>query len=191
RLRACTELGQMLESAGQPTEALVWYERAWSLDPTRTELLARVDVLAESEGQTPEQRLERYAAAVNRVEEPARRAELLRAIGALEHSRGDVTAAIATWRRALEIEPAHFAIHQALLRAYGDLGDTAAAAEELGRALPQFGGSQRQITLVRLGEELARRGAHKEALALCRPILDEATLEETVLPALERFAQNA
>src|SRR5207247_1565246 len=46
RLQACSDLGEMLESAGQRAEALRWYERAWSLDPTRTELLARVDLLA-------------------------------------------------------------------------------------------------------------------------------------------------
>jgi cytochrome c-type biogenesis protein CcmH/NrfG len=102
RVRACTDLGEMLEAAGQGAEALTWYERAWSLDPKRTELLTRVDALAEREGQSPEHRLERYIAAVDRVEEPGRRAELLCAIGALEHSRGDASTAVATWRRALE-----------------------------------------------------------------------------------------
>jgi tetratricopeptide (TPR) repeat protein len=191
RVKACVELGEWLESAGQRPEALGWFERAWSLDPKRTELLTRIDVLAERQGQSPEQRLERYVAAVNRVEEPGGRAELLHDIGALEHARGDVPAAVATWRRAVEAAPTHFEIHEALVRAYGELGDSAAALEELRRALPHFSGRERQVTLVRMGELFAQRGAHGEALALCRPLLEEETLDTSVLPALERFAEGA
>jgi tetratricopeptide (TPR) repeat protein len=191
RVLACLELGELLESDGRRAEALTWYERAWSLDPKRTDLLARVDVLAQNEGQTAEQRLERYVAAVNRVEEPARRAELLSAIGTLEHGRGDVASAIVTWRRALEIAPAHFAVHEALLRAYGELGDSAAAMAELRRALQYFEGKERHVTLIRMSEGLAARGAHKEALALSQPLLGEDTLDESVLFALERFAEDA
>jgi tetratricopeptide (TPR) repeat protein len=191
RSQASTELGELCESAGQRTDAIAWYERAWSFDPKRTELLRRIDALAESEGQSPQHRLERYVAAVNRVEDPARRGDLLRAIGALEHSRGDVQAAIVTWRRALESEPAHFATHEALVRAYGELGDSAATMEELRRALPHLAGRERQLTLVRIGEVLTQSGAHQEALAICRPLLDESHLDDSVLPALERFAENA
>ncbi|HEX9295553.1 MAG TPA: tetratricopeptide repeat protein [Polyangiaceae bacterium] len=190
RLRACSELGEMLESEGQSAEALVWYERAWSLDPRRTELLARLDALAARAGQSAEQRLERYAAAVDRVEEADRRAELLYAIGALQHSQGDVSTAVTTWRRALETQPGHFPTHEALLRAHQDAGDSADVMSELTRALDHIEGKDRQITLVRIGELHAARGAPKEALELCRPLLDEPNLDETVLAALERFAEE-
>jgi tetratricopeptide (TPR) repeat protein len=192
RLQACVELGDTHASRGRSEEALAFYERAWRLDPRRTELLLRVDALALSAEQGPQQRLERYTAALELCPDTASRAELLCAIGTLQFSElHDVPAAIAAWERALEVEPAHFAAHEALLRVFSERSDSVAMERELSRALEHQRGRAREITLARLAGMLAERGLRTEALAVCRQLLDEPTVEDdAALGTLERLADD-
>jgi tetratricopeptide (TPR) repeat protein len=183
--------GHELQAVGRHDEARPLYERALGADPTSPEVLGRLDAMAESAGEGGEQRAERYRAAIERAEEPERRAALRVAFGLLQKNvLDDLEAAAGTLRSAIAESPGMFRAHEALVEVYGALQDDAALERELERALAQFEGGEWRLTLARLGEALLARGRASEALARTKPLLDEMEIDGGTLELLERLADD-
>ncbi|HEY8428621.1 MAG TPA: hypothetical protein VIL20_09615, partial [Sandaracinaceae bacterium] len=187
RLALITATGQALELAGRTEEALSIYEREFAAEPSAA-LLDRLDALAAAVGRPAAERVARYELAVENAREPETRAELLFALAALQRSAlGDPAAALATLNRALREDASHFGAHEALLAVYAELGDERAYERELTRGLAHFHGPERERTLVRLAERLIAAGRAKQALPLCRPLLDDPATGDAALDVLERL----
>lgn len=92
-------------------------------------------------------------------------------LGLLRLQAGDLTAAIADFRRALEVQPGYVRAHQALGNAYQQQGAYAAAIVEYEQALAQ---EQSAPIYVQLATSLARGGREEEAIAALQAALDLA-----------------
>ncbi len=181
-----------LEQLGRPAEARPFYERALLADPSSPEVVASIDLLAEKAGESPQQRVERYQAALARVDDTERAAALRLGLGLLEqHGLGDAERAAATLRDAVAAAPDLFPAHQALVAALQAVGDDAGLERELSRGLTTFEGIDRRATLERLARVQLGLGRPQDALALTASLLDEPEVDDATLDLLERVGEDA
>jgi tetratricopeptide (TPR) repeat protein len=182
--------GEALVASGDVAGALAVFRRALAFEPSSPELLARVDALLREQG-SPEERLALYRAALEQAAEPARRRELLHAIGAIERrDLGSPEAAVATYKRALKEDPSDRVARDALLELYEGEGAWEDLYAELEGALGRAAGDERAAIVLRLAEVAARRGWLDRAAAHYGEILaGEGVPAEEVLAAAERVAR--
>ncbi len=181
---------QALEACGKLEQALEQYQRALEHGDFSVKLLEQADALASRAGHSASQRVARYEAALRRTVVASRRAEVLYAMGKLEHTELlDTDAAIATWQRVFEADARHWLAHEALLARFKEKRDVAKLERELRRGLKHFEGHQHRLTAARLAELLASRGHKDEALALCAPFANATGPEDDeLLEVVERVA---
>jgi tetratricopeptide (TPR) repeat protein len=183
--------GEALVASGDVAGALAVFRRALAFEPSSPELLARVDELLREQG-SPEERLALYRAALDKAEAPARRRELLHAIGAIERrDLGAPQAAVETYRRALAEDPGDRVAFEALLEVFEAEGAWGDLYAELERALGHAAGDDRDALLLRLAEVSAARGwLDRAAVHYAEIVTGEAPLTEEVLTAAERVAKD-
>ncbi len=104
RFRLAVKAGDELAIGGELPAAIEVYRRALAFDPTSSELLARIDHLYEEQG-NPEERISILRSALARGVEPARRKEILSALGALERDVGRTGEAVEAYRGILATDP--------------------------------------------------------------------------------------
>ena len=104
RFRLAVKAGDELAVGGELPAAIEVYRRALTFDPTSSELLARIDHLYEEQG-NPEERISILRTALARGVEPARRREILSALGALERDVGRTGEAVEAYRGILATDP--------------------------------------------------------------------------------------
>jgi tetratricopeptide (TPR) repeat protein len=182
--------GEALVLAGDLDRAIAAYRRALAFVPSSPELLARIDDLLAQQG-SPGERLALYQAALGQPCEPARRRELLHAMGALQRTQlGDLQGAIATWQTALREDPGDQTAQQALLDAYAEQQDWQALYGQLEQMLEQHTGGRRTALLRRMAEVKAQQGEPEQALAHYRELLAAGEQPEDVLRGAEALARQ-
>ncbi|WP_437304237.1 tetratricopeptide repeat protein [Sorangium sp. So ce388] len=184
--------GEALLASGDVTQALALYRRALAFEPSSPELIARVDALLREQG-SPEERLALYREALAQPCLPARRRELLHAIGTIQRrDLGDLSGAAATYRAAIEDDPGDDAAYEALLETYAAGGAWDALYGALAERLPGTAPEERVAHELRMAEAAARGGKIPGAVAHYREILSGgAALSDAALSAMEALALSA
>ncbi|MGK3959599.1 tetratricopeptide repeat protein [Sorangium sp. So ce118] len=184
--------GEALLASGDVTQALVLYRRALAFEPSSSELIARVDALLREQG-SPEERLALYREALAQPCPPARRRELLHAIGTIQRrDLGDLSGAAATYRAAIEDDPGDDAAYEALLETYAAGGAWDALYGALAERLPGIAPEERVAHELRMAEAAAKGGKIPGAVAHYREILSGgAALSDAALSAMEALALSA
>ncbi|AUX25403.1 hypothetical protein SOCEGT47_059480 [Sorangium cellulosum] len=184
--------GEALLASGDVAQALALYRRALAFEPSSPELIARVDALLREQG-SPEERLALYREALAQPCSPARRRELLHAIGTIQRrDLGDLSGAAATYRAAIEDDAGDDAAYEALLETYaaGEAWDALYGA--LAERLPAVAPGERVAHELRMAEAAERGGDAPGAAAHYRAILASgAALSEAALSAMEALARSA
>ncbi|MCC6553830.1 MAG: hypothetical protein IT372_12520, partial [Polyangiaceae bacterium] len=183
--------GEALIASGEAVEALAVYRRALAFEPSSPELIARVDELLREQG-SPEERIALDREALAQPCEPARRRELLHAIGAIQRrDLGDLAAAAATYRAALADDADDAAAYEALLDTCAAAGAWNAVLEELSARLPRVPAEERTAHELRMAGAAARAGREDEAAARYREILaGGAPLGDEALAAIEELGRG-
>ncbi len=167
--------------------AIAMYRRALAFEPQSTELLSRIDDLLRDQG-SPTERIALYRAALEGAG-PGRRRELLHRIGAIERADlSDPTAAIATYRLALEDDRDDADAHAALVELYGQTARWAELFALLEARLERVEGDTARTTRAALAELAASHGDEGRARAQCARLLEDAQLSAEHLDAVERAA---
>jgi tetratricopeptide (TPR) repeat protein len=104
RFRLAVKAGDELAVGGDVPAAIEIYRRALPFDPTASDLLARIDHLYEEQG-NPEERISVLRSALARETVPARRREILSALGALERDVGRTAEAVEAYRTIIATDP--------------------------------------------------------------------------------------
>ncbi|MGK3986087.1 tetratricopeptide repeat protein [Sorangium sp. So ce136] len=184
--------GEALLASGDVTQALALYRRALAFEPSSSELIARVDALLREQG-SPEERLALYREALAQPCPPARRRELLHAIGTIQRrDLGDLSGAAATYRAAIEDDPGDDAAYEALLETYAAGGAWDALYGALAERLPGVAPEERVAHELRMAEAAAKGGKVPGAVAHYREILSGgAALSDAALSAMEALALSA
>ncbi|WP_437587251.1 tetratricopeptide repeat protein [Sorangium sp. So ce1000] len=184
--------GEALLASGDVAQALALYRRALAFEPSSLELIARVDALLREQG-SPEERLALYREALAQPCAPARRRELLHAIGTIQRRDvGDLAGAAATYRAAIEDDPGDDAAYEALLETYAAGGAWDALYGALAERLPGAPPDERVAHELRMADAAARGGKVASAVAHYRAILSGgAALEGAALSAMEALALSA
>ncbi|XXX74439.1 tetratricopeptide repeat protein [Sorangium sp. So ce134] len=184
--------GEALLGSGDVTQALALYRRALAFEPSSRELIARVDALLREQG-SPEERLALYREALAQPCPPARRRELLHAIGTIQRRDvGDLAGAAATYRAAIEDDPGDDAAYEALLETYAAGGAWDALYDALAERLPGAPPDERVARELRMAEAAAKGGKVPSAVAHYRAILSGgAALSDAALSAMEALALSA
>src|SRR5262249_33839368 len=143
--------GEARAESGDVPGALAVYRRALQFEPSSPELLGRVDALLAEQG-TPEERLALYRDALKGATEPARRQQLLHSIGSIERRMGAHAAAVVTYRKALEEDPAGVPAHEALIEIHASRSAWEPLYEELGRRLSYTQGEERAAVELRMAQ---------------------------------------
>ncbi|XYH95325.1 tetratricopeptide repeat protein [Sorangium sp. So ce1128] len=184
--------GEALLASGDVTQALALYRRALAFEPSSPELIARVDALLREQG-SPEERLALYREALAQPCPPARRRELLHAIGTIQRrDLGDLSGAAATYRAAIEDDPGDDAAYEALLETYAAGGAWDALYGALAERLPGIAPEERVAHELRMAEAAAKGGKIPGAVAHYRAILSGgAALSDAALSAMEALALSA
>lgn len=171
--------------------ALDVYGRALALDPSSPDILAAIDALQSRAGEPPQKRVERYNAALARVEDPERRADLACAIGRLEReASGELAPAIARYRGVIVERPSHVGAHAALLEAYAEQGAEAELDAELERARGVIEPSRRSAAALSAAQSLIARGCDAPGLDLARRVLSDPALDASALDAVFALAEE-
>jgi tetratricopeptide (TPR) repeat protein len=182
--------GEARAESGDVPGALAVYRRALLFEPSSSELLARLDALLAEQG-TPEERLTLYRDALKGSADPARRQELLHSIGSIERRMGDFSAAAATYRKALEEDPAGLTAHEALLEIHAARSAWEPLYEELGRRLALTEGEEHAGIELRMAQVSVSSGRLDRAVTHYRELLaGGAPLSDSVLEAIEKLARG-
>jgi tetratricopeptide (TPR) repeat protein len=168
----------LAEQLERPDAAAAAYEGVLEIDATHPQALEALARLRESEGDA-----DRALAAIDALADKAETAEQkaeqrVRAAKLLE-SRGNVDAAIARYKQALDANPKHRAAAQALRNAYVQKGDATAAVQLLEHELEHAEGD---LAKGRLAGEAAR--------LLHRELKDDRRAEEAGKRALKLDPTN-
>ncbi|WP_438032632.1 tetratricopeptide repeat protein [Sorangium sp. So ce204] len=184
--------GEALLASGDVTQALALYRRALAFEPSSLDLIARVDALLREQG-SPEERLALYREALAQPCAPARRRELLHAIGTIQRRDvGDLAGAAATYRAAIEDDPGDDAAYEALLETYAAGSAWGALYGALAERLPGVAPDARVAHELRMADAAARGGEVPSAVAHYRAILSSgAALDGAALSAMEALALSA
>ncbi|WP_437903789.1 tetratricopeptide repeat protein [Sorangium sp. So ce327] len=184
--------GEALLASGDVTQALALYRRALAFEPSSLDLIARVDALLREQG-SPEERLALYREALAQPCAPARRRELLHAIGTIQRRDvGDLAGAAATYRAAIEDDPGDDAAYEALLETYAAGNAWGALYGALAERLPGVAPDARVAHELRMADAAARGGEVPSAVAHYRAILSSgAALDGAALSAMEALALSA
>ncbi|WP_437764969.1 tetratricopeptide repeat protein [Sorangium sp. So ce281] len=184
--------GEALLASGDVTQALALYRRALAFEPSSLDLIARVDALLREQG-SPEERLALYREALAQPCAPARRRELLHAIGTIQRRDvGDLAGAVATYRAAIEDDAGDDAAYEALLETYAAGGAWGALYGALAERLPGVAPDARVAHELRMADAAARGGEVPGAVAHYRAILSGgAALDGAALSAMEALALSA
>ena len=183
--------GEALVASGDVAGALSVFRRALAYEPSSPELLARVDALLREQG-SPEERLALYRSALDQADAPARRRELLHAIGSIERrDLGSPEAAVATYRRALAEDATDRVAFEAMLEVFESTGAWEALHAELTGALKGAAGEARTALLLRLAEVAAGQGwSDRAAGHYAEIVAGDGALADDVLTAAERVARE-
>ncbi len=120
-LMVVTRAAEAHAAAGEVGPALTLYRKALAFAPQSADLVSRVDELLQEQG-NPQERVTLYRHALEQGVEPARRKQLLVAIGTIERSElGNKPAAVQAFRAVLGQDPADRAAYKALTELYAEL----------------------------------------------------------------------
>ena len=182
--------GEALVQGGDVTSALIVYRRALAFEPSSPELLSRVDDLLREQG-SPEERLALYRAALAQAAEPARRRELLHAVGVIERrDLGDAAAALRTDRVALGESPDDPIALSAVLEILEATGAWKELYAELERAFARSTGAERAALRLRLAQVAAAHGWLEEAAVHYAEIIaGDGAVSDEILAAAEHAAR--
>jgi lipopolysaccharide biosynthesis regulator YciM len=121
-LMVVTRAAEAHAAAGEVARALTLYRKALAFAPQSSELVTRVDELLQEQG-NPQERVTLYRNSLEQGVEPARRKQLLVAIGTIERSElGNKPAAVQAFRAVLGQDPTDRPAYKALAELYAELG---------------------------------------------------------------------
>jgi tetratricopeptide (TPR) repeat protein len=174
-------------AAGDAQGAIGLYRRALAFEQSSTELLSRIDELLRDQG-NPKERVALYRAALGRADRE-RRKELLHRIGIIErHDLGDATAAIETYRTALDDDPDDADAFAALGELYAQTALWDELSAQLEARLARVDGDSARATRARLAEVAAEHGDEARARAQFARLIEDESLAPEQLDTLERVA---
>ncbi|MCS6947322.1 MAG: tetratricopeptide repeat protein, partial [Steroidobacteraceae bacterium] len=139
-------LGGAYEYAGRPRDALRSYEQALTLDPLHAQLHVRRCLVLQNLGRYAEA----DAACDRSFELQPENPSHFWARGLNRYAQGQIAAAVEVYREALERAPHRTDIRSELGLLLLDLGDVAAAQDEIARAREAGGGRQVDVELAAL-----------------------------------------
>ena len=181
--------GETLAATGDVPAALDAFRKALAFDPSSQDIVARASALLKEQG-NPEERVALYHAAASRETDRGRKLALYHSIAVLlRRDIGDKQGAMATYRKALELDEDDGNAHAGLVEllteteAWGELGD------ELERHLGRTRGEDAWATRLRIAEVAAEHGERGRAQAHGRALLGEEFLPRSYLDGVARIAE--
>jgi tetratricopeptide (TPR) repeat protein len=175
--------------SGDVQTAIALYRRALAFEPHSAELLSCIDDLLRNQG-SPTERVALYRAALARGG-AVRRKELLHRIGAIErHDLADLSAAIETYRTALEDDPTDGEAYAALTELYSATDRWQDLCALLEARLARVDGEAARSTRATLAEVAASHGDPALARAQCEALLNDPELLPEHLDAVETAADR-
>lgn len=178
-----------LAENGEPIRAIELLRRALAAEPSSPDLLARLDDLMAAEA-SPEERLTMHAEALSRATDTERRRDILARMAVLtQRDLGQKDRAIDLWSQVLDLDPAHFGAHQALIGLYAEEKKDDKLEAELNRALPFSTGERQRKLLDRLVEVSLRTNGSASALEYSLRSHEPPTVDD--IPRLLRSEQLA
>ncbi len=185
RHRAAAQLWD--EHLGRVDRALYHWQRAWQLEPERTDALAAARQLYVSLGDDA-MVAKLYKAELDVLGERApapQRAELWTALGKIELRRGDGRAAAAALEKALRIDPASPGVREALAEVYSSEAWTGSAEDAAA------GPRKAAALYVELGKHALAAGEGEAGLAFLRRAVGVDPYERSAAAALEQALRAA
>ncbi len=169
--------------------AIALYRRALAFEPHSGELLSRIDDLLRDQG-SPRERVALYRAVLERGD-TSRRRELVHRIGAIEwHDLGDVAAATATYRGAIDDDADDAEAYVALADLYAEAGRWEDLCDLLESRLTRAEGDLARALRARLAQVAATRGDEVRARTQCARLLEDPDLAPEHLDAVEHAAER-
>ncbi|WP_394833567.1 tetratricopeptide repeat protein [Pendulispora rubella] len=183
--------GDALAETGDVQGALALLRRALEYDPSATEIVRRVDGLLRDSG-NPHERLVLYRAALERERDASQQRRLLHGIGALaRHELKDPQGAIQAYRSALDIEAEDRDAYAALCELYEDVESWGDLIDLLETRVAQLeGGPDSMRVRAQLAEIAAVHGQAERASQHARALLEDPSLTDDELDAVERVAET-
>ena len=176
-------------ASGDAPSAIALYRRALSFEPQSSELLSRIDDLLRDQG-SPRERIALYRAVLARGD-TSRKKELVHRIGAIEwHDLGDIDAATATYRAALDDDPEDVDAYAALSDLYACAERWADVCALLEVRLARVEGAAARALRARLAEIAASHGDEERARVQCARLLEDAELTPEHLDAVGAAADR-
>jgi lipopolysaccharide biosynthesis regulator YciM len=158
-------------------------------DPSSPEWLTQLDEWL-GDREPAVDRLARYEAALAHATTPERKVALTRTIAALRRDvLEDLPAAIDAWQRVLVERPADREATEAIVAASAQLEDGEVFAAIV-RARAVLRGRDRHEVTLRVARLQARSGDRAAAVALCRELLDDASVTPATLQAIAEVAHD-
>lgn len=189
-LSLARRVGEEHANAGDVAAALAAYRRALAYEPSSVELINRVDVLLQEQG-NPEERVALYRAALERGPDALRRKQLLHSIGSIErYELLNPDSALLAYNRALKDDPGDHEAFKAVAELYREteawdlLCDVLEAHLEFCRA-PEEG----RATRAELADVAASHGQPDRAALHAGALLNAPDLGAEELDLVERVAQ--
>ena len=188
-LLLASHAGDAFAAAGDVQAALAVYRRALAYDPSSSELLNRVDILLRDQG-NPAERVQLYATALEREQNPAQRRQLLHAIGALSrHELDDKSTAIQAYRAAANDDPKDRDAFAALAELFTEVGAWPNLVALFEEQLQTATGRDALVLRTQIAEVAAKSDQPLEAAMHSGAILGDPLLETADLDVIERVAE--
>lgn len=194
RLGLYARIGEIYEiSLGEEAQAIIWYERARSLDQAYLPVLQALAKIYNKRGEF-EALLDVHKGEAEAVQDPARRAAAHARIAELCEVRlGRIEEALQHHMRALGVLPGYAPSFKALVRLLSKAGRYLELSELYERAAESAGDIETRVTyLYKIGRLLEDAlGAPEQAMLVYQRILQAAPQEISALHALQRTAERA
>jgi tetratricopeptide (TPR) repeat protein len=189
----CHETAKLFDAHTKQSDAAKeFYRRALAFDPQQSEVFAELEALLKREN-SHEELKDLYAEAADQAPDPQRQKKLLLAMAEVqERSLHDAAAAITTFRRVLDVDPADTVATARLDALLTQTKDWAALAELIERRIDEaVDSNERAAQRIRLAqvraENLEDPSAAVDAL---EAVVQERPDQQAAIAALERLADQ-
>ncbi len=180
---------EALATSDDAQGAIALYRRALAFEPHSSELLSRIDDLLRDQG-SPRERIALYRAVLARGD-TSRKRELVHRIGAIEwRDLGDIAAATATYRGAIDDDPDDADAYAALADLYAQAERWEDLCDLLETRLARAEGDVARSLRARLAEVAASRGDEVRARTQSARLLEDPELAPEHLDAVAHAAER-
>lgn len=189
-LAVVTRAAEAHAAAGEVAAALTLYRKALAFAPQSSDLVSRVDELLQEQG-NPQERVTLYRSSLEQGVEPARRKQLLVAIGTIERNElGNKPAAVQAFRAVLGQDPADRAAYKALMELYTELGQWETLCDLYEDHLEHADEDEARVTRAELALTSALHDQTDRAIMHAFALLKDPQLDDAGFGAVAKVADH-